>query len=105
MIVKMWRVETGAANHWVFAETYGQVKEVMTQSLEEQLGAGSVDQLEALEEMEIWELKYDDLFKFTTYSGHTFDLEVIEQKTRTILDSLKDKRNQIKKQIKQKNPK
>ena len=76
MIPKMWKVEAGGATHWLFAENYSQVKALMKEAHEEQLGAGSIDFQEAQEEMQIYELKHDDEFKYTTVSGHTFDFTV-----------------------------
>lgn len=76
MIVHMWKAFDGGAYHWVFAENYAQVKEVMKNTLEEQLGAGSLDYQESMENLEIVELMQKETFKFTTASGYIFDFDV-----------------------------
>ena len=76
MIVKLWKASDGGAYHWIFAETYAQVKEVMAHTLEEQLGAGSLDFQESMGNLEIVELMQNETFKFTTASGYVFDFDV-----------------------------
>ncbi|MBF0280194.1 MAG: cytochrome c3 family protein [SAR324 cluster bacterium] len=55
------------------------------------------------EESKVFLQKIDAQIGELSIKWHTFDLDEIEQNTRTVLDLLKDQRNEIKKQIKQKN--